>query len=104
MFRGQTAGNLFKVYCGELGPGTLQRRVGADGDDSGRQYRSKNADDATYRLKSYSDAPNATSYDDLAQLCRAIDGTGLPVEMTDTTPTRSRPCGSGGFRHRPGMS
>ena len=77
-FAGKPRGNLFKVYCGELGPGTLQRRVGADGDDSGRQYRSKNADDATYRLKSYSDAPNANSYDDLAQLCRAIDGTGLP--------------------------
>jgi hypothetical protein len=30
-FAGKPRGNLFKVYCGELGPGTLQRRVGADG-------------------------------------------------------------------------
>jgi hypothetical protein len=37
-FEGKPRGNLFKVYCGDLGPGTLQRRVGADGDDSGRQY------------------------------------------------------------------
>ena len=77
-FEGKPRGNLFKVYCGDLGPGTLQRRVGADGDDSGRQYRSKNGEDPTYRLKSYSDAPDAESYDDLAQLCRAIDGSGLP--------------------------
>ena len=77
-FEGKPRGNLFKVYCGDLGPGTLQRRVGADGDDSGRQYRSKNGEDPTYRLKSYSDAADAETYDDLAQLCRAIDGSGLP--------------------------
>lgn len=75
-FDGKPRGNLYKVYCGDLGPGTLQRRVGPDGDDSGRQYRS-DGEDATYRLKSYSDAPDAESYEDLARLCRAIDGTGL---------------------------
>ena len=75
---GKPRGNLFKVYCGDLGPGTLQRRVGSDGDDSGRQYRPKNGDEPTYRLKSYSKSAAAESYDDLAKLCRVIDGTGLP--------------------------
>ena len=77
-FETKPRGNLFKVYCGDLGPGTLQRRVGADGDDSGRQYCVANGGEQTYRLKSYSDAPNAKSYDDLATLCRVIEGTGLP--------------------------
>ena len=75
---GKPRGNLFKVYCGDLGPGTLQRRVGSDGDDSGRQYRPKKGDEPTYRLKSYSKSAAAESYDDLATLCRVIDGTGLP--------------------------
>jgi CotH kinase protein len=69
-------GNLFKVSCGDLGGGTLERRTGPDGDDSGRQYIG--GDDPTYRLKSYSDRPNAGSYDDLAQLARTIDGAGRP--------------------------
>ena len=77
-FKGKPRGNLFKVYCGDLGPGTLQRRVGSDGDDSGRQYRPKKGAEATYRLKSYSKSAAAESYDDLATLCRVIDGTGLP--------------------------
>ena len=77
-FEGKPHGNLFKVYCGSLGPGTLQRRVGPDGDDSGRQYRTADGAEPTYRLKSYSDAADAESYDDLAQLCRVIDGAGVP--------------------------
>jgi CotH protein len=77
-FAGKPHGNLYKVFCGDLGPGTLQRRVAPDGDDSGRQYRGTSDSDHTYRLKSYSDAPDAHSYDDLAWLCRAIDGAGLP--------------------------
>ena len=32
-------GNLYKAGCGTLGCATLERRVGPDGDDSGRQYR-----------------------------------------------------------------
>jgi hypothetical protein len=77
-FSGKPRGNLFKVYCGDLGPGTLQRRVGSDGDDSGRQYKSHSTDDPTYRIKSYVPDGDADSYDDLAALCRVIDGAGLP--------------------------
>ena len=75
---GKPRGNLFKVYCGDLGPGTLQRRVGSDGDDSGRQYRPKKGAEPTYRLKSYSKSatPRATTIS--RTLCRVIDGTGLP--------------------------
>lgn len=69
-------GNLYKACCGALGCATLEHRVGDDGDDSGRQYRVEN--DPTYDLKSWSDAPGAESYDDLAALVRAVDGTGLP--------------------------
>ena len=76
-FGRNSRGNLFKVYCGQIGPGTLEHRVGADGDDGGRQYRTK-GDDPTYRLKSYSRAAGADSYDDLAQLVRVINGIGLP--------------------------
>ena len=66
-FGRSSRGNLFKVYCGQIGPGTLEHRVGPDGDDSGRQYRTE-GDDPTYRLKSYS---GADSYDDLAEFVRA---------------------------------
>jgi hypothetical protein len=69
-------GNLYKVYCGQIGPGTLQHRVGPDGDDSGRQYR-VDGDDPTYRLKSYSRVAGADGYDDLAGLVRVINGVGL---------------------------
>ncbi len=77
-FGRNSKGNLFKVYCGEIGPGTLQHRVGPDGDDSGRQYRGPDSDDPTYRLKSYSDAPGADSYDDLARFVRVVNGVDLP--------------------------
>jgi hypothetical protein len=70
-------GTLVKVSCGDLGPGTLERRVGPDGDDSGRQYRS-DGDDPTYKVRSWSDAGGADSLDDLALLCRVVDGAGLP--------------------------
>ena len=76
-FAGNSHGNLFKVYCGQIGPGTLEHRVGAGGDDGGRQYRT-DGDDPTYRLKSYSRAAGADSYDDLAGFVRVINGVGLP--------------------------
>jgi hypothetical protein len=71
-------GNLYKVYCGDIGCGTLEHRVGQDGDDSGRQYFRPGSDDQTYRLKSNEDDPAAAAYDDLAELVRAINGIGLP--------------------------
>ena len=37
-FGSNDRGNLYKAYCGDVGCATLERRVGADGDDSGRQY------------------------------------------------------------------
>ncbi|MBJ7598143.1 CotH kinase family protein [Candidatus Nephthysia bennettiae] len=69
-------GNLYKVYCGDIGCGTLEHRIGEGGDDSGRQYFRTGSEDQTYRLKS-NDASAAT-YDDLAALVRAINGVGLP--------------------------
>jgi hypothetical protein len=68
-------GNLYKAGCGTLGCATLERRVGPDGDDSGRQYR-VDGDDPTYDL--HAGSSGATGYDDLATLIRAVDGTGLP--------------------------
>jgi hypothetical protein len=75
-FGARDHGNLFKVGCGDLGCGTLERRLGSDGDDSGRQYR-RGKDDPTYRLKSFADRPDAESCDDLALLIRMVDGDGL---------------------------
>ncbi len=70
-------GNLYKAYCGDIGCATLEHRVGADGDDGGRQYRTA-GDDQTYRLKTNEDDPAANGYDDLAHLVRTINGVGLP--------------------------
>jgi hypothetical protein len=70
-------GNLYKAYCGDVGCATLERRVGRGGDDSGRQYFTPGHDDLTYRLKSNDDDPAASTYNDLAQLIRTIDGTSL---------------------------
>jgi CotH kinase protein len=79
-FGHNSKGNLYKVYCGEIGPGTLEHRVGPDGDDSGQQYRGvPGGDDRTYRLKSYSDAPDAETYDDLARFVRVVNGVGMPA-------------------------
>jgi hypothetical protein len=77
-FGANDRGNLYKAGCGELGCATLERRVGPDGDDSGRNYEVEKKKDPTYDLKSWSDDPAAQSYDDLATLVKAIDGTGLP--------------------------
>ncbi len=77
-FPGKVRGNLYKVYCGDLGPGTLEHRVGPDGDDSGRQYVSADRSDQTYRLDSYSKLSGAEDYDDLAALVRVVNGIGLP--------------------------
>ena len=85
---GKVRGNLFKVGCGAIGCGTLEYRVGSDGDDSGRQYQtppetagaagSSLESEATYRLRSFSKAPDAESFDDLAALVRTVNGIGLP--------------------------
>ncbi len=78
-FPGPVRGNLYKMYCGSLGPATLEHRVGPDGDDSGRQYISPDPADQTYRLVgSWSDHPGAETYDDLAHLVRVVDASGIP--------------------------
>jgi hypothetical protein len=77
VFGPASRGNLYKAGCGDLGGATLERRVGPEGDDSGRQYRSHDKEDPTYRLTSFSDRPDARSYDDLALLARIVDGAGL---------------------------
>jgi hypothetical protein len=69
-------GNLYKAYCGDIGCATLEHRVGPDGDDSGRQYYRAD-DDRTYRLKTNTGDRDASSYDDLAQFIRTINGIGL---------------------------
>jgi hypothetical protein len=76
-FGRNSRGNLIKVYCGELGPGTLEHRVGANGDDGGGQYRT-DGPDPTYRLRSYSRAGGADTYDDLAEFVRVVNGIALP--------------------------
>ncbi|MGB0096401.1 MAG: CotH kinase family protein [Solirubrobacteraceae bacterium] len=76
-FGANDRGNLYKAYCGDVGCATLEHRVGADGDDGGRQYFTASADDRSYRLKTNEDDPHANTYDDLAQLVRTIDGAGL---------------------------
>jgi hypothetical protein len=70
-------GNLYKAYCGDVGCATLEHRIGADGDDGGHQYFTSNPDDATYRLKTNEDDPEANTYDDLALFIRTINGVGL---------------------------
>ncbi len=77
-FGANDRGNLYKAYCGDVGCATLERRVGADGNDGGRQYFTPSSDDRTYRLKTNEDDPDASTYDDLAQLIRTLDGAGLP--------------------------
>ncbi len=69
-------GNLYKAYCGDVGCATLEHRAGPDGDDSGRQYYRADGDRRTYRLKTNQDDRDASSYDDLAQFIRTINGTG----------------------------
>jgi hypothetical protein len=71
-------GNLYKAACGKLGCATLERRVGADGDDGGRQYIAEDTGDQTYRLMTNEDDPAANTHDDLALLIRTVDGAGLP--------------------------
>jgi hypothetical protein len=71
-------GNLYKAYCGSLGCATLEYRRGTDGDDSGRQYHSRDhQDDQTYRLKTNEDDATANTYDDLATFVRVINAVGL---------------------------
>src|SRR5215211_2692459 len=70
-------GNLYKAACGQLGCATLERRVGPDGHDDGRQYIAGHRDDQTYRLMTNRDDPAANTYEDLARLIRVVDGAGL---------------------------
>ena len=51
-FGSNDKGNLYKAYCGDVGCATLERRVGADGDDGGREYFTGSPDKRSYRLKS----------------------------------------------------
>jgi hypothetical protein len=67
-------GNLYKAYCGDVGCATLEHRIGADGDDSGRQYYRADDDHRTYRLKTNEDDRDASTYDDLAQFIRTVNG------------------------------
>ncbi|WP_433727467.1 CotH kinase family protein [Actinoplanes sp. CA-051413] len=78
-FGANDRGNLYKTYCGDVGCATLERRVGADGDDGGRQYFTRqDSPDLTYRLETNEDDSAANGYDDLAEFIRVINGTGLP--------------------------
>jgi CotH protein len=70
-------GNLYKAACGQLGCATLERRVGPDGRDDGRQYIAGRGQDQTYRLVTNKDDPAANTYEDLARLIRVVDGAGL---------------------------
>jgi CotH kinase protein len=70
-------GNLYKAYCGDIGCATLERRIGPDGDDSGRQYFRPESKKRTYRLKTNEDNAAANTYDDLARFIATINGTGL---------------------------
>ncbi|MFF5290369.1 CotH kinase family protein [Paractinoplanes globisporus] len=73
-FGANNRGNLYKAYCGDVGCATLERRVGPDGDDSGRQYFTRHDNpDLTYRLKTNEDDPALNGYDDLADLVRVIN-------------------------------
>ena len=70
-------GNLYKAACGQLGCATLERRVGSDGDDGGRQYIAADPGDQTYRLMTNEDDPASSAYEDLAQFIRVVEGAGL---------------------------
>jgi len=79
----QQKGNLYKagMIPRDVGSATLERRQGADGDDSGRQYfRTTDLGERTYELKTNDDPEDAVfqTYDDLAILARTLAGTGLP--------------------------
>ncbi|MEV0319241.1 CotH kinase family protein [Streptomyces sp. NPDC050658] len=79
-FGKNSAGNLYKAYCGDVGCATLEHRSGTDGGDGGRQYftAGSHEDDRTYRLKTNEDDPAANTYDDLAALIRTVNGVQLP--------------------------
>ncbi|MGZ4649376.1 MAG: CotH kinase family protein [Kineosporiaceae bacterium] len=74
-FGANDRGNLYKAYCGDLGCATLENRDPGLG--AGAAYRSRNPDDATYRLKTNEDDSAANTYDDLAEFIRRINGAGL---------------------------
>jgi hypothetical protein len=83
-------GNLFKACCGDLGCATLERRVGANGDDSGRQYRP--AEGSTDRpiasrgtRTTGRPIPTTTSQASSGP----STGSGRPAATADSTPTRS---------------
>jgi hypothetical protein len=71
-FGANDRGNLYKAYCGDLGCATLEDRD--PGRDAGTAYRSRDPDDATYRLKTNEDDPAANTYDDLAEFIARVNG------------------------------
>ncbi|WP_433293474.1 CotH kinase family protein [Actinoplanes sp. CA-030573] len=82
-FGANNHGNLYKAYCGDVGCATLEHRTGKDGDDSGKQYYTGHDNpDLTYRLKTNEDDPDLNTYDDLADLIRALDR-GSMAEIQD---------------------
>jgi hypothetical protein len=83
-FADNDRGNLYKAYCGDVGCATLEHRTGPGGDDSGRQYFRAGDDERTYRLKTNSGDPAASTYDDLAALIRTINGVALGEDRFDT--------------------
>jgi CotH protein len=72
-------GNLYKARgSGDIGGATLEYRTGPDGDASGRQYFTQEANVRTYRLRTNKHDPEANTYYDLACLVRTINAVGLP--------------------------
>jgi hypothetical protein len=90
-FGANDRGNLYKMYCGDLGCATLEHRTGPQG-DGGAAYISPARDDQTYRLRTNEDDPAANTYDDLAELIRVINHVGSPggPERFDTDAFRAR--------------
>ena len=92
-FGANDRGNLYKAACGTRGCATLERRVGAGGEDDGSQYRRRPEDDRrfepTYDLRTNEDDAGENTYDDLAEFVRAVHGVGLPGGF-DTDAYRER--------------
>lgn len=84
-FGANDRGNLYKAYCGDLGCATLEDRD--PGRDAGTAYRSRDPDDATYRLKTNEDDPAANTYDDLAEFIGRVNGARVSggADMTGDT-------------------
>ena len=88
-------GNLYKMYWydDDVGPASLEHRLGAHGDDSGKQYYIESElDKRTYQLKTNTSDPTLASYDDLAAFTRVLNGatlSGRSAAPADGQPTSS---------------